>query len=78
MNDYIVKLNNIKIKATHGLHEIEKTNPQLFEVDVAICFSRTTCNDDIEQSIDYEHVYGIIERVFEDNCFNFLWTWFYG
>ena len=74
MNDYIVKLNNIKIKAIHGVNEIEKVKQQLFEVDVAVCFSKSTCNDDIGQSIDYEYIHDIIERVFEDDCVNLLET----
>ena len=74
MNDYIVRLNNIKIQATHGLHEIEKTKPQVFEVDVAISFRRKTCDDDIKKSINYEYVYNVIIDIFKNNTFNLLET----
>ena len=72
MNDYIVKLNNIKIVAAHGLHDIEKINKQLFEVDVAISFSKENCNDDINQSIDYEYLYNLIVKVFKQNSVNLI------
>ena len=75
MNDYIVKLNNIKIVAAHGLHDIEKTNKQLFEVDVAISFSKENCNDDINQSIDYEYLYNLIVKVFKQNSVNLIEYW---
>ena len=75
MNDYIVKLNNVKIKAAHGLYDIEKTDEQLFEVDVAIFFSKESCNDNIEESINYENIYNIIKNIFKSNdCFNLLET----
>tara|TARA_B100000519_G_C14223444_1_gene428756 strand:+ start:96 stop:455 length:360 start_codon:yes stop_codon:yes gene_type:complete len=74
MNDYIVKLNNIKILAAHGLHDSEKATKQLFEVDIAITSTKETCNDDIGSSIDYEYIYNLIVRVFEENCFNLIET----
>ena len=72
MNNYIVKLNNIKIKAAHGLHDIEKTKKQLFEIDVSVFFSKPTCNDNIEESVDYQHIYCIVENVLKDNSVNLL------
>ena len=52
MYSYIVKLNNIKVEAAHGLYESEKKNNQLFEVDVAISLNRESCYDDIKTSIN--------------------------
>ena len=74
MYNYIVKLNNIKIEAAHGLYESEKKNNQLFEVDIAISLNRESCNDDIKSSINYEYVYQIILKIFNQNCFNLLET----
>ena len=74
MNNYIVKLNNIKIKSSHGLYEAEKENDQLFEVDIAIAFSKQTCSDDIEKTINYEYVYGVVLDVFKNNTFNLIET----
>ena len=74
MNDYIVKLNNIKVLAAHGLYDSEKTTKQLFEVDIAITSTKETCNDEISSSIDYEYIYNLIVRVFEENCFNLIET----
>ena len=74
MHNYIVKLNNIKIRSLHGLHETEKTNKQTFEIDIAICFHRETCSDNIEKSINYEYVYNIIVEIFSNNSFNLIET----
>ena len=74
MNNYIVKLNNIKIKSSHGLYEAEKENDQSFEVDIAISFSKQTCSDDIDKTINYQYVYGIILDVFKNNTFNLIET----
>jgi len=74
MNDYIIRLNNIKIQATHGLHEVEKTKPQIFEIDVAISFRKKTCDDNIENSINYEDVYNTIVDIFKNNSFSLLET----
>ena len=74
MYSYIVKLNNIKVEAAHGLYESEKKNNQLFEVDIAISLNRESCNDDIKNSINYEYVYKIILKIFNQNCFSLLET----
>jgi len=75
MNQYIVKLNNIKIKATHGLYDIEKEKEQLFEFDVAISFSKENCNDSIKKSINYENIYYLVKSIFKgDSCFNLIET----
>ena len=46
MHNYIVRLKNIKIDAIHGLHDSEKINKQLFEVDVEICLLEKESFDD--------------------------------
>ena len=74
MHNYTVKLNNIKIKALHGVHEIEKKNEQLFEIDIAISFDKETCDDDISKSINYENIYSIIVDIFKNNTFDLIET----
>ena len=74
MNEYIVKLNNLKIPATHGLNESEKKTKQLFEIDIAIYSNKETCNDNIELSIDYELIYNLVVKIFKENCFNLIET----
>jgi len=74
MYNYTVKLNNIKIKALHGVREIEKKNEQLFEIDIAISFDKETCDDDIDKSINYENIYSIIVDIFKNNTFDLVET----
>ena len=74
MNEYTIKLNNLKFSATHGLNESEKEIEQLFEVDISISSNKDTCHDDINLSIDYECVYNLIVKIFKENCFNLLET----
>ena len=75
MHDYIVRLKNIKIDAIHGLHDTEKINKQLFEVDVEIhLLEKESCNDSIENSIDYETIYNLLVDIFENNTFNLIET----
>ena len=75
MHTYIVKLNNINLKAIHGLHKTEKKNKQLFEVDIEACLiDKKTCNDNIKNSINYEKIYKILLDVFSNNTFNLLET----
>ena len=73
MYNYVVRLNNIKVKATHGLHEYEKNNEQLFEVDLeASLTKKETCHDAINNSLDYEKIYKIVLNVFKNNTFNLI------
>ena len=75
MNDYTIKLNNLAIKAAHGLHDIEKVREQVFEIDVEISFSKKSCADNIKNSINYESVYNVIKNIFQGkDCFDLLET----
>ena len=74
MHTYIVKLNNIKIEAVHGLYPSEKRNKQLFEIDIIISFCKKSCRDRVEETINYEHLYNIILNIFKDNTFNLIET----
>ena len=75
MYNYVVRLNNVKIRATHGLHQHEKSCEQLFEVDLeAYLIKRETCRDDINNSLDYEKIYKIVLNVFKNNTFNLIET----
>ena len=75
MHTYIVRLNNIRLKATHGVYEREKLNKQLFEVDIeAHLIEKETCYDDIRHSVDYHKIYKILLDVFNNNSFNLIET----
>ena len=75
MHKYVIKLNNLEFNATHGLHEQEKINPQKFELDIEISYSKQeACNDDINQSINYESVYTIVQNIIASNTFNLIET----
>ena len=74
MHNYLVKLNNIKIKSIHGLYESEKIDKQLFEVDIAVSFHKKTCDDKIKKTVDYESLYNIIRKIFNNNSFDLLET----
>ena len=70
---YTVKLNNVKIYATHGLYEKEKKNKQPFEVDLKATFSKSKgCDDDLGNSLDYQHIYDIVLDVFTSHTFNLI------
>ena len=75
MYNYVVRLNNITVKATHGLYQHEKNNEQLFEVDIEACLIKEEpCHDDINNSLDYEKIYQIVLNVFKNNTFNLIET----
>ena len=74
MHDYVVKLNDLKFNAIHGLHEHEKTNPQKFEIDIEVSYPGKNCNDDLQKTINYEILYSIAENIIMNNSFNLIET----
>jgi len=75
MYEYIVTLNNVKIKARHGLYDDEKTNKQLFEISVkAFFYKKQSCNDNIKETINYEKIYSIIVDIVVKNSFDLIET----
>jgi len=75
MHRYTVKLNNLKFSTTHGLYRDEKTISQPFELDIEVSYERQkSCNDSVENSIDYESLYLISKDIIMGNTFNLIET----
>ena len=73
MYKHVVRLNNLKFNATHGLYEYEKNKPQKFELDIEFSYCKSnTCNDDISDLINYEVLYGIVKKVVINNTFDLI------
>jgi dihydroneopterin aldolase len=67
-------LHNIQLQGRHGYydHELETTQP--FEVDVELVLNLQPAgvDDDLEQSVDYARVYGIVRQIVESTSFRLL------
>ena len=75
MYNYTVKLNSLKFDATHGLYKDEKTVNQPFQIDIEVSYQRgKTCNDTIENSVNYENLYLISKAIVIDNTFSLIET----
>ena len=73
MYKYVVKLNNLKFNATHGLYEYERNHPQEFELDIKFSYyENNSCNDNMKESINYETLYDIAKGVVTSNTFNLI------
>ena len=73
MYSYTVKLNNVKIDAAHGVYDEEKKKEQPFEVDLKATFCRNQdCDDNLNNSLDYQRIYDIVVEVFSDYTFNLI------
>ncbi|AGA64802.1 putative dihydroneopterin aldolase [Liberibacter crescens BT-1] len=64
-NIYTLYLKNCTFFANHGAYEVEKRRGQPFFIDVEIdiAFYSGLQNDSLEDTIDYDHVYQIVEKV---------------
>ena len=64
----------MKFRATHGCSEFEKSNSQIFEVDIELDadLSKSMEDDSINSTIDYSIVYKLVEKVVLDNTFNLI------
>ncbi len=59
-----IHLNNITFHALHGLHPEEKVIGTYFAVDLILetDFSNAISSDDIQDTVDYQHVYELISK----------------
>lgn len=57
-----IHLHQLKFTAHHGLHEEEKINGNSFEVDAVIYYHPQKIIHSINQTINYEEVYKLIEE----------------
>ena len=64
-NYTIIRLNNAKFYAHHGVLDVERSNGGLFEIDLEL-----TCNvaeaeteDNLKKTLDYEKMYAFIKDI---------------
>lgn len=59
-----VALNGLQFKAYHGYYDEEREKGNQFEVDISVKtdFSVAAENDDLDQAVNYELLYGIIKE----------------
>ena len=71
-----IRINNIQLFAFHGVAEEEQTLGQKFEIDIELHsnLSEAGEQDDLSKTIDYSHIYEIIENEFCKNKFKLLET----
>ena len=71
-----IRIKNIKLFAYHGVVQEEQFLGQKFEIDVELHsnFSEAGEQDNLSKTIDYDHVYEIIENEFFKNKYKLLET----
>ena len=69
-----ILIDKMQFMATHGCSEFEKTNAQLFEVDLELDtdLSKSMETDSINSTIDYSIIYKLVEKIIVDNTFNLI------
>ena len=67
-------LHNIRLQGRHGYYDHELQAPQPFEVDVELVINLQPAgiDDDLDQSVDYARVYGIVRQIVESTSFRLL------
>ena len=70
----IIRINNAKFFAYHGVLEYEKEYGNEFEVDIEmICdISSLGDSDDLNKTVDYLSVYKVVEKIFTQKKFNLI------
>lgn len=78
MSDISVK--GLKVTACHGVFAEEKTAPQPFVFDIGIeCdTSAAAASDDVNLTVNYAEVCGLITAFCKENCFNLIERLAYG
>jgi 7,8-dihydroneopterin aldolase/epimerase/oxygenase len=67
-------LNNMKFYAYHGVLPFENTTGQYFYIDAELFvdISKAGLSDELEDTVDYSVVYGIIKDITENNKFRLI------
>ncbi len=75
MKKDIIRLNDIRLSATHGCYENEKIHPQNFIVSIT-CETDTFLDDsdELHRTINYENLRAITFRIFEQSPLNLIET----
>ena len=67
-------LHNIQLQGRHGVYDHELATPQPFEIDVELLLNLQPAGteDDLEQTVDYAAVYGVVRQIVESTSFRLL------
>ena len=70
----VIRLKNMTFYAHHGFYEAERELGQKFEVDVEVnCdLGKAASEDDLEKTINYREIYGIVKDSFENYKFKLI------
>ncbi len=71
MNYTIIRINNARFYAHHGVLEQERTNGGLFEIDAEMTCNVTEAEaeDNLKKTLDYEKAYKFIKEVVSEKKF---------
>jgi dihydroneopterin aldolase len=64
----------LTFKACHGMLDQEKTNPQLFQVDLELFLNLQAAGqqDDLSLTVDYDQVYQLVQAMVEGPSCNLI------
>ncbi len=67
----IIALEGLKFHGYHGVHEIERTTGNSFEIDLEleVDFEKAATKDDIRLAVDYEDVYNVVQNELEGSSY---------
>lgn len=76
MQKDIIRIKNMIFYAHHGYYKAERELGQRFEVDVELVtdFSKSMKSDDLNDTINFEEVYDVIQDIFSNTKFALLET----
>ncbi len=71
-----IRINNIQLFAYHGVADEEQILGQKFEIDVELIIDLSIAgkSDDLTKTVDYSHIYKIIEKEFCNTKYKLLET----
>lgn len=69
-----IRIRNMQFFGRHGVNPEEKILGQRFEVDVELQLDTRAAglHDDLSQTINYAHVYRMVKRLVEEECFDLI------
>lgn len=70
----IIRINNAKFYAYHGVLEYEKKYGNEFEVDIEMVCDIDVKNDELDETVDYLSVYNEVKKNFESRKYNLIET----
>jgi len=69
-----IQVHNMQFYGRHGVNPEEKVLGQRFEVDVELDLDTRPAglSDDLTKTINYAHVYRLVKRLVEEECFDLI------